>query len=297
MNPDDILYHYTSADALLGMLGAGGEAALWMTQIHFMNDDAESWNALNIALGLVYDLANEEGTNQARALAARQRLNDWGYSPDRVEVADFRLGMQRTFAFCVTTLADVLSQWRGYAPSGGYAVGFRYGDLQKIATHNKLELRGCEYDANPAEHTGDRKKGAIRREFKAITSLWDVGNPTPEEIEQGWQRILEKVAFMAGYFKDGSFAEEHEYRLVGTVSEDDPRARWRAKGAMIIPYCEIPLKCPDEVRGDDEWSFPIRKIIIGPGLQKNLARHALEALIRLRRYEIAVADSACTLRI
>ena len=50
MRDEDLLYHYTSAAGLIGLLGTpASPAAMWLTQVQYMNDAVELSHAYELA--------------------------------------------------------------------------------------------------------------------------------------------------------------------------------------------------------------------------------------------------------
>src|SRR5712671_6860096 len=67
-DPPRLLYHYTSADGLLGMLEG---RQLWATNVRFMNDTSE----LGYGIGLVREVLREPAPRHVRRGAASQRAS------------------------------------------------------------------------------------------------------------------------------------------------------------------------------------------------------------------------------
>jgi hypothetical protein len=260
---DDLLYHYTTAAGLIGLLGTDASSArMWMTQIQYMNDDSEFYHAYEFA---------------------------------RSEIVKGEL-MTRYFAFSLTEKPDLLSQWRGYSPDGGYCIGFKFGDLKKLADSNIFSLRPCIY--NDAE-----KKLMISKLVRTIELGIQNGEVDPSvktniKIPEKSRadatarlRIQEQINSLAPFLKHSGFQEECERRLAGIVgAQNDKRAKWRARGSSIVPYAELDIS--------QAGPIPVvaRKVIVGPGADYNLACHA----IKFMRYDIydqiEVTASTSTLR-
>jgi hypothetical protein len=117
MKDDDLLYHYTSAAGLIGLLGTDATSArMWMTQIQYMNDDSEFYHAYEFARSEIESL-KEECPNARRVISGI-----WGIPhdlKDRNLPPVKRTMITRYFAFSLTENPDLLSQWRGYCPDGG----------------------------------------------------------------------------------------------------------------------------------------------------------------------------------
>lgn len=120
----DILYHYTSADGLVGILR---QHVLWASDSRCLNDTLEFRLGLSIALDT---LGRHRGF---------QPLRNW------VEgVIDTWSRDAGLFVVCFSRDGDLLSQWRAYGRDGqGYCLGF---DMRNVMTHvegfHRLRLEG-----------------------------------------------------------------------------------------------------------------------------------------------------------
>jgi hypothetical protein len=123
-----MLYHYTTAAGLMGILNSH---RLWATNARFLNDPTEIRYALKVVSDTMRE--NEQPYKEAlkaeptltvpdiaAALSGRKipRIESW--AKDLLEVFDHQREVYVT-SFCEQ--GDLLSQWRGYAAGGGYAIG------------------------------------------------------------------------------------------------------------------------------------------------------------------------------
>ncbi|HEY1270362.1 MAG TPA: hypothetical protein VGF08_00165, partial [Terriglobales bacterium] len=82
-----------------------------------------------------------------------------------------------------------------------------------------------------------------------------------------------EILFRCGaFFKDSSFSEEKEWRLVSpTVDFWHERLRFRPGRSMLTPYYAVPVA---------EGEAPlVRHIVVGPCPHMELAKSAVEALL------------------
>src|SRR5579872_521596 len=103
----DLLYHYTDAAGLLGILES---QRLWATNAAYLNDPTELLHARAVYKGWL-EARTEQGI-------ARELL-------DNVKVIDLMLEhIFHVFVACFCRNGDLLSQWRGYGSGGrGFAIG------------------------------------------------------------------------------------------------------------------------------------------------------------------------------
>lgn len=161
------VYHYTSAEGLLGIVGSG---QLRATDLRYLNDTSE------LHYGLTEMLRAYEATSQASKqtftdqLAELYRIEDWqpigelGLSAF-VNLPQERFGpvanaivnsLEESIIIgvaCFCGEGDLLSQWRGYG-IGGYALGFdartpRRGPKSVFAV-NACDVRPAQCPADPA---------------------------------------------------------------------------------------------------------------------------------------------------
>jgi hypothetical protein len=116
--PPEVVYHYTNADGLLGIVQAH---QLRASNAAFLNDSTELVHVQKILETVVAELRDvySEGT-PARLLTFIERL--LGLSQEWFDV----------YVACFCRKDDLLSQWRGYPPvGGGYAIGFNSASLAR----------------------------------------------------------------------------------------------------------------------------------------------------------------------
>jgi hypothetical protein len=245
--PPDLLYHYSGQAGLLGIIG---NAELWATKIQYMNDATEFGLALSLARQQLDAIIDSSGHSGEKALA--------------VELRDSLRGLEdiNIFAICFCEKSDLLSQWRGYAGNQGYSLAFSTNALMQATAVSNFVLGRCIYD-----QTLQRK---IVEE--AIAYCLDQGLMFPMNRKFGYHGPLADMLFRCGvFFKDVSFVEEQEWRLVSTtIMFHDNRLRFRFGNSMITPYLALDLS-----RG----RFPIEYVVVGPCPHMELSKSAVTSLL------------------
>lgn len=131
----DVLYHYTTAAGLMGILGS---QRLWATNARFLNDPSEIRYALKVVSDTV--AKSEKAYLEARKAEATLTVPDFAalmggvkipkierWAKELLEVFHHQREVYVT-SFCEK--GDLLSQWRGYAAaSGGYAIGIAAAEI------------------------------------------------------------------------------------------------------------------------------------------------------------------------
>ncbi len=278
------LFHYTDSAGLLGIVDG---KALWATHILFLNDEGE----LRHAAALVSELYASELERQppssedpanwlVRDFLHRVRyLNETRWAVDNIYVA----------CFCETD--DLLSQWRGYGDhGGGFSLGFRPELLLQTARaampESEISLGSVVYDQN-------EQSARLKNIYESVRAslIQNASDKSPSQLDQVaavHARAFMREAFRyAPFFKQKTFGEEREWRIVieGRVPRD--RLRFRRHSLGIVPYLEFPTS-------NDVVSSSLASIRVGPRKDQPLALRSLEMLLDGRG--VRVSSSEVTLR-
>jgi hypothetical protein len=243
--PPRVLYHYTSQEGLLGIIG---KKEIWATKALYLNDSKEFMYAI--------DLVNKV-------------LNYPRYSGPKIDELRERLNLIKGVNVCVTSFTkngDLLSQWRGYGVRGvGYSLGLYGDELKKLADENQFIL--C-----PVIYNTDQQEFLVREIIKRwISGQHQFNGLTPMK---GFDTEFEDYfAMLAPILKDPSFKEEGEWRLISPIlSNDLERYSYRAGRYSLIPYYRFPLEAPT-------IKFKLAKIVVGPGPMQELSDTAVKSYL------------------
>lgn len=255
---DEMLYHYTTPDALIGIIQ---NRELWATNALYMNDSEELLHGLDIARRLIGDVAKEAGTD-----LAKQKAN-WLLQDLSITGPDHSMP---TYVVSFSEVPDLLSQWRAYCRGGGFAIGFRRDLLDDYLEDqvDYVELKKCEYDTTYQELD-------IKQIIDIYAKPW-LFDPQSENFgdggRDGGKRFVVsgefqwKLATVVDYVKNYAFREECEWRISTrpeAVRETRDEVCYRARGSMIIPY--IKIKLPDKPAQYQEMAlWRTSEIIVGP---------------------------------
>jgi hypothetical protein len=254
MNIDEIvnsappvdLYHYTNQQGLLGIVN---NKEIWSTKAHYLNDSREFSYAI--------DLVNE-------VLSSKK----YSKNEDAQELKT-RIGYVTTVNVCVTSFTkngDLLSQWRGYGEGGvGYSIGLIGAELKRLANAQRFILCPVIYEKSDQILL---VREIIER-WLAGTHHVDGLTPTQDEPPE----FEDYFAMLAPMFKDPSFKEEGEWRLISPMlSCDLDRFSFRAGRYFLIPYYRFSLEEPT-------ISFSLSKIVVGPSPMQDLSKLALDSFL------------------
>lgn len=280
--PPSQLFHYTTVEGLLGILGG---QCLWATHSAYLNDPSEIVHAHSIIQQALEDEAKAEEHPWAKELLFRAR---YAIHPDD--------GMYQYFVISFCEDADLLSQWRGYSNrSGGYAMGFDTRTIKALADPSPaLTLRCVIYDHDRQRKLIASTIAAALAEFKRV-----VASDAKEELAN---RIVPYfVMFLRDHFseyhfsfKNLAFREEKEWRLIVQTDSASRQAvlkdlQFRAAGGIAVPYLPVALmSVPSEQGG----RLPITRIVYGPTINAQRAKHSLRALLDKCGHDSASIESS-----
>jgi hypothetical protein len=278
--PPDVLYHYTDAGGLRGILQS---STLWASNAAYLNDATELVYVKEILAAAVEELESEYETP-----IVRDFLQLLTKAFDTVV-----LNMYDVFVVCFCEQDDLLSQWRGYPPSGGgYSIGFR----TEVIFESRMISR-VVYDL-------ENQRKILRSLLVPTCQLLASGDTetSPEYLSQAKRLAVEmttpNLAFCSFAFKHPGFAEEREWRLVRVmVRGAEPPAGgtplFRERGHGLLPYTVLDL---EQVRDGEK---PIATVTVGPTVHPELTSSATGQLLQSLGYDVSemVEASKIPLRI
>src|SRR5262245_39574915 len=207
------------------------------------------------------------------------------------------------YVACFCESDDLLSQWRGYGPSGGFAIGFRRSSLeglqhaatqsvgQRLATFLARPPEVVEHPSDPSTHT-DIRLARVTYGDEAIGTVVDdvlrriAPEPTAHPGVHGYYRAKTVLLPSLATIKHGAFREEREWRLIISASLGDAAVAFRTAQLGLVPYVELPI--PERA---------IVNVVVGPGHHPVLRRHGVERLLDENDLEeVDVRDSSAPFR-
>lgn len=289
-SPPGTLYHYTSADGMVGILKS---RSLWMTDIRYLNDLSELQYGKDILTARIDSkLANNDIGANGKEFLNRCRRSVGSSAPG-----------EGTFSTSFCQDGNLLSQWRAYrGRGGGYAIGFDF-------VHT---LRFLDKPCALAKMTYDRdvQTEVLDSSIEKFSSLLESIDMSSDDGRQSFDGAVNAFMGMTGTlitaFKHPAFKEENEWRLI-YKARSDPRInrgtdspKIRTFDGNVIPYYEVSFDAAIEVSKDDTGGirFPIVEIVIGPTINAQLNKESVRgALLAIAPdVEHHVTDSAIPLR-
>lgn len=276
----DVLYHYTTLDGFLGILGSG---SLWASECRYLNDSREYQHGREVFDGV---LRRREKNSKGRA---REFFSGYRRMPDF-------LGSSRTLVVSLSQDGDILSQWRAYGGAAGCSIGFSVEALIRCLG-DRLEwgLVKCVYDQ-------DEQTGLVDRCVQAALDDWR--SPKPNSVvdpQSGVETFVVRLSStmllrMVGSvlppaFKAQEFHEEKEWRIV-RLEKSLENLRFRTCNSRIIPFLPFSLTNCDGVAAPDL----VREVIIGPNPHPALMMESVKLVLEKYRLGGRVISSCVPFR-
>lgn len=254
-----VLYHYTSAAGLIGILSSG---SIRGTNAVFLSDTSEIEYGLSVCVTVLEEehSARPSATDKALLERVLGLIRDDAL-PHEVYVTSF------------SARRDVLSQWRGYGSADGrFCIGFQ---LSQFSERDILRL------PHEVEYAADRQRELVRRAIAiACRSVLD----KPDDESHVW-RCASAVAFhlrrLMCSFKHAGFEEEEEWRSVATVRDEPFVVGFEAVKGLPRPYVQMLEGSRTSRR------LPVIEVCVGPAERKQVAIQATRLLLSRYGYENA----------
>jgi hypothetical protein len=306
LDKDKIIYHYTTNNGLLGILNS---KELHLSDFLYLNDKSEFRviykpvkNLFLRALKKVYgELINylDDQENKQSELVGPYLNENFKTKDSERDFLDTLLnkidGLQQdvdnleAYTLCFCEDSDLLSQWKGYAENGkGFSLGFKVDNLLNKYAKKKSDNR-YYYGKNGVFillHQVIYDEADISEIFeRAIADITgELASHMGEAliIEEMINEMLLLYIIMSAFYKDKSFEEEAEWRLVIIDSNEPKIGKMGIKphNFGIMPF--YTLEFPD-------FQEMIHEIIIGPKYDYSRNRKALLNIIeeeKIRHSEI-----------
>lgn len=305
----DALFHYTSADGLLGILESG---EIWSTAYYCLNDESE----LNVGKDFLtpglrtatYEMIRDNDPLVQTFKARGVDIQDYAdkYEQWIIDHAFHRLCTYVT-CFCKPTGREdfghgLLSQWRAYGADGGFAIQFSRKKLEKaVENANRADDLGYQLDdvyytpENPLKTEllthADSFLGAYMEHLKGLGKPLGgiLQNKSISDPISGLLRgPLESLLDFLIQTKSPHFIEENECRLslIEANSSDSQvlPTNYFNRGGLIVPYKKTP-KCTFPILECIDW------IVIGPNSRMDARFKSIRQMIGNAGLKIGVRPS------
>ena len=222
------VYHYTSLDALRGILGK--TICLWATRYDHLNDPHEQIWAESVISSLAQQSPYKDSLTESNY---EQWFAKYSYILSLCKKADYR------------------NMWRLYCNDGrGFALGFDAGLLSEISKDNSLKDPQHCYDVfEEIQYT-------TKDEVKSAIDYWKQKGIFNRNINEPFDELM----YLRAFIKDKDFDIEKEIRyarirenaevIISPIAEDDGgvgfdfhpdnyNVKYRMRGDEVVPYIEL----------------------------------------------------------
>lgn len=296
------VFHYTDAAGLLGILSA---ESLFATDYRYLNDATEAGVIRDLLMPVLEaEIAELTPKLIEKKWLKKEYYDEHGVSAHRLQAEKLYNSIARAAdnvtPFFVTSFCrheegtqafdhGLLSQWRGYAGSGGFAIEFDEQKLDSLLKAETLEFAYAGFKSSDVQY--DEYNRVFDPEaYKGLAGamIWEVFNHAGIDVSavtgrRNMDEVMLTYVQTAPFLKHWGFSEEREYRIVAVCirpskkAEDEKRStkwmKFRQRSGQVIPYIEL-FETADQ-------PFPIKSIIVGPHpaqeKQAEAVRMALEA--------------------
>jgi hypothetical protein len=268
-NRTEIVYHYTSIDGFMGILGS---RSIWLTDYSYLNDRREIEHGVDIVRGVAEAMLKQSNNNAISELL-ESWINNLQNINERVCIASFSAD------------GDSLSQWRAY---GTIAIGF---EVSKFTQHvSQVLIQPVEYSEEAQTELAHLYLNHLCQSY-----LEDSSKNLLERIPDIYHKTNQLIELIS-FFKDSSFQDEHEYRVVfiedSSVTEslglEKPKKNFRSTNSRIIPYVSSREIYP---LAGHERPLEIAEIVLGPNSDEMLERGVRELLLEHGANDIPIRRS------
>lgn len=259
----DILYHYTTAEGLLGLVGGN---TLRFSDTKFVNDGSEmAWGRWVL----------ENHLKERFASAPEKQQQFWQSVLKRTAESGDTF---RHVIFCMSREGNLLNQWRDYGRDVvPYSIGL------ETTYFFKRDAGTFETNLTPLVYAPAHQMKAVEnlvsRIAEVMKSRWN--SVSPDHLVADSYNASFELSWLVSQFKNPAFEPEQEVRLQLThyalTRNYGAKPKFRTSMLGVVPYYE--------------WrpatgSLPIRSVLVGP------SPHASASLEALRIYlaELGLGD-------
>jgi hypothetical protein len=221
--PPERLYHYTSLEGLLGILG---HKTLWLAEASTLNDTSEMRFGGEAVAEVLQ--AGHSSALDLHAVAEKEKRFLEGLT-------------SHGYVFCFCREHDLLSQWRAY---GGGAAGFEI-EFDRVPLEAYLARQRVS-DPTPMLYGKDEVKQAAGRFLSEASAI----AAKPEHSLKGSDlakfedEFGFRLSLLALATKDPCFSGEREWRII-RVRREGEAVRFRSAHGIIVPYLDLSCIPPE----------------------------------------------------
>ena len=259
----EALYHYSGIGSLLGI---AKNKCVWAGSVRYMNDSQELLQSFDRVDELLTHKVNSSPVGNLRYDFELQFLRWMAEMRDATNL--------HVFAFSLSEVPSLLSQWRSYTPHGkGVSIGFSRVLLDRITAGGQFRLGKCLYSHDDQDELIESLLNSLWGKCEDDPTLQQGNHPAP-----GWryypvfERNRSDIYHALALMKHEAFQEEREWRLVSSLVDGLGTCNFREGGTMLVPYIEIALNS-----GGANPLF--HSLTVGPTPHEDLSMPALKGYL------------------
>lgn len=288
----DILYHYTSAEGLRGILG--GE--FWITESHFLNDITEFHVATDVFAEIIESNLNDMATKERIKKAVYKSLEL--FTSDDIQDNE-NVGYDGCYVISFCLDKDSILMWSEYSDFCGYCIEFDFDKLiHSFSNSTQIKHGKVIYEH---EEQVSMMQQIIENDFFQSQSLFpyvssweDFASINDKQLAHFSLHMATVVHLYNMFFKKECFSGENEYRFVFScnhnkeIIEDSKKEEqyFRIKDNVLIPFVKKKLSSLDSVNS----------ILIGPKNNSDIAEKGVKHFLRYHKIKAKVEKSVMPLR-
>ncbi|WP_251859959.1 DUF2971 domain-containing protein [Clostridium sp. Marseille-Q2269] len=290
------LYYYTSISTLENIIS---KENIWLSNSKYLNDSTE----IDYTNNLIYEICNG-------CLNGEKEFDELFKQNMDILLNTIDIELRDTYILSLTENTDSLALWSNYSNYDGYNLGFNYDYFQNIFKEKKyrfIDKNEKSIFLNEGEdfvwyfgeviynkkHQQNIIKERVEFLYKLYESFYD--HKADKDFKSLIIYMINNIAYIATFFKDESFKEEKEHRLVFRIINKDIKkqiVKHRISNRVFIPYIELRLNSNAE-----GGNLPIEKVTIGPKNNLDIAEMGLRSFLESEGYfKIIINKSKIPLR-
>lgn len=273
--PPEILYHYTNNSGLLGIIDS---KSLHLTDMSFLNDPYEvEFGFIESHKMLIYKMIEEykkeESSEKVRKFIAliQKKMNEFSKILKTIDI----------YIICFCTNRDLLSQWKGYSNLGeGFAVGFQTSRITEIVEKNENIF------FNRVIYSEKEFNDILKKFYDEIIIKLAIDNNLDADEDSFF--VIYILTLLSIFYKNSSFKEEKEWRLVYLNKKDE------SKDNLIFKSSKYGISTHYKLSIED--LSIINKIIIGPKYNSFMNKKSLRLLKENKKMNFSIKSSKIELK-
>jgi hypothetical protein len=239
----DVVFHYTTAGGLKGILDSG---RLWLTDISNLNDPSELAHGYSIFVKCLKENARTQ--NEQAVAGCFERVQSDGI-----------VRSAAGFFVCSLSRHD-LGQWLAYADDGrGFALGFDRNVLDEgFCSPSLPRQEQQENQCFPITYCDEDLEDLSREIFKLASPMMSL---EARYLRNASVSLAQAALRAALLFKHPAYAHEVEYRYLQVLPHSPVSVKLRIRGSELVRYMEF------------DWRTfsprALKKILVGPAANTN----------------------------